>query len=238
MCVPYLHSLKQTDISQSQLYVASSASGILYRLNLTSTGGKYHLASRVFSRPPVARTLSNLLPSFLGSSSSVLSESDHVPQYIRSLAIGYQSPTGERDIWALGEERIQKWVMKPDGWEEKMVDQNLSESIRMVLQDSPSAADSKLDLELLDLAINETGKCIVLVSYAGKEETGHLRRLYALVQMELVGKFFSVHHVKPVPYQNTAAPSAPVVPRIQLLLSGAIVSVEFGDTVAFCSEGL
>jgi nuclear pore complex protein Nup133 len=35
---------------------------------------------------------------------------------------------------------------------------------------------------------------------------------------------------------QTAAPTVPVVPRIQLLLSGAIVSVEFGDTVAFCSE--
>ncbi|KAJ2920658.1 hypothetical protein H1R20_g16437, partial [Candolleomyces eurysporus] len=106
----------------------------------------------------------------------------------------------------------------------------------MVLQDSPTAEDSKMDLELLDLAVTESGAFIVLVSYAGKEDSDNLRRLYALVQLELVGKFFTVHHVKPVPYQNTSAPTAPVVPRLQVLLSGAIVSVEFGDTVAFCSE--
>ena len=46
------------------------------------------------------------------------------------------------------------------------------------------------------------GSFIVLVSYAGKEESGSLRRLYALVQLELVGKTFTVLHVKPVPYQN------------------------------------
>ncbi|RXW20887.1 hypothetical protein EST38_g4970 [Candolleomyces aberdarensis] len=72
----------------------------------------------------------------------------------------------------------------------------------MVLQDSPTAEDSKMDLELLDLAVTESGAFIVLVSYAGKEDSGNLRRLYALVQLELVGKFFTVHHVKPVPYQN------------------------------------
>lgn len=219
----------------SQLFVASTAEGSLYRLNLSSTGGKYHLATRLFSRPQVSRGFSSLLPSFLSSSSLNLEDSA-TPHYIRSIAIGHQSATGEKDIWALGEERIQKWVMKPDGWEELVIDENLSDTIRMVLQDSPSAEDSRLDLELLDLAINEQGTFILLVSYAGKEESGSLRRLYSLVQLEMVGKFFSVHRIKDVPYQNTSAPTAPVVPRIQLLLSGAIVSVEFGDTVAFCSE--
>ncbi|KAF5315570.1 hypothetical protein D9611_004731 [Ephemerocybe angulata] len=220
----------------SQLFVASTSQGLLYRLNLTSTGGKYHLATRVFSRPPPARSLSSLFPSFLGSSSSTLVDKSGAPQYIRSIALGRASPTGERDIWALGEERIQKWVMKPEGWEEKVIDDNLAETIKMVVQDSPSAEGDKLDLELLDLAINEAGTFIVLVSYAGKEESGNLRRLYSLIQLEQVEPFFSVAKLKTVPYQNTSAPTAPVVPRIQLLLSGAIVSVEFGDTVAFCSQ--
>ncbi|TEB36359.1 hypothetical protein FA13DRAFT_1727949 [Coprinellus micaceus] len=197
----------------NQLYVASTSHGSLYRIALSSTGGKYHLATRLFSRPPSARGLF----SFLGSSST-------------------QSPIGEREVWALGEERIQKWILKAEGWEEKVVDENLSEAVKMVLEDSQTVSEGEMDLELLDLAINEAGSFIVLVSYAGKEESGNLRRLYALVQLELVGKTFTVLHVKPVPYQNTSAPTAPVVPRIQLLLSGAIVSVEFGDTVAFCSE--
>jgi nuclear pore complex protein Nup133 len=55
----------------------------------------------------------------------------------------------------LGEENIQQWIMRPDGWEEKAIDENVSESIKIVLEDLPSAPDGNLDLELLDLAIDE-----------------------------------------------------------------------------------
>ncbi|KAG2020222.1 methyltransferase type 11 [Coprinopsis cinerea AmutBmut pab1-1] len=224
----------------SQLFVASTSQGALYRLVLTSTGGKYHLSSRIFSRPPVARGLSSFLPSFLGSSSSVLND-DANSTYIRSIAVTPPSDTGERSVWVLGEENIQQWIMRPDGWEEKAIDENVSESIKIVLEDLPSAPDGNLDLELLDLAIDDTGKFILLVSYSGVEEdTGGIKRLYALTQLVLTSsetkEFFSVDTIKQVPYQNTSAPSAPVVPRIQLLFSGSIVSVEFGDTVAFCAQ--
>jgi nuclear pore complex protein Nup133 len=58
-------------------------------------------------------------------------------------------------VWALGEERIQKWILKAEGWEEKVVDENLSEAVKMVLEDSQTVSEGEMDLELLDLAINE-----------------------------------------------------------------------------------
>ncbi|TFK29976.1 methyltransferase type 11 [Coprinopsis marcescibilis] len=219
----------------SQLFVASTSNGNLFRLNLTSTGGKYHLTSRKFSRPPAARTLSSLLPSFLGSSSSILNDGGRGPQYIRSIAATDPSETGERNIWVLGEERIQKWVMRPEGWEEKTLDESVTSSIQRVVENSPDARADNLDLELLDLAIDDSEKFVVLVSFAGREDVRGMKRLYALVQLVLVGNYFGVSCVKYVPYQNTSAPSAPVAPRIQLLFYGQLVSVEFGDAVAFCS---
>lgn len=63
--------------------------------------------------------------------------------------------TGERTVWVLGEETIQQWIMKPEGWEEKVLDESVSESVRIVLGDSPHAARGNLDLELLDLALIE-----------------------------------------------------------------------------------
>jgi nuclear pore complex protein Nup133 len=45
--------------------------------------------------------------------------------------------------------------MKPEGWEEKVLDESVSESVRIVLGDSPHAARGNLDLELLDLALIE-----------------------------------------------------------------------------------
>lgn len=140
--------ITQLTKSQNQLYVASTSHGSLYRIALSSTGGKYHLATRLFSRPPSARGLF----SFLGSSSTV---HDLDPHYIRSIALGHQSPIGEREVWALGEERIQKWILKAEGWEEKVVDENLSEAVKMVLEDSQTVSEGEMDLELLDLAINE-----------------------------------------------------------------------------------
>lgn len=111
------------------------------------------MASRIFSRPPAARSLSSLLPSFLGSSSAVLN--DNSGSYIRSVAVTAPSDTGERTVWVLGEERMQQWIMKPEGWEEKVLDENVSESVKIVLQDSATAQEDNLDLELLDLAIDE-----------------------------------------------------------------------------------
>lgn len=126
---------------------------------MSSTGGKYHLATRLFSRPPAARGFSSFIPSFLGSSSSVFHDASDNPQYIRSLALGHQSPLGDREIWALGEEQIQKWVLKAEGWEEKVVDENLAEAVKIVLADAQNVSDGEMDLELLDLAINECVFC-------------------------------------------------------------------------------
>ena len=45
--------------------------------------------------------------------------------------------------------------MKPEGWEEKVLDESVTSAIQRVVENSPDARAENLDLELLDLAIDE-----------------------------------------------------------------------------------
>jgi hypothetical protein len=46
------------------------------------------------------------------------------------------------------------------------------------------------------------GNLAVLLSYSGKEISDDFRRLYALVELRLVGNGFTVVHLNSVPYQT------------------------------------
>lgn len=46
------------------------------------------------------------------------------------------------------------------------------------------------------------GNLAVLLSYSGKEISDDFRRLYALVELRLVGNDFKVVHLNSVPYQT------------------------------------
>ncbi|KAJ7285784.1 hypothetical protein C8J57DRAFT_1431461 [Mycena rebaudengoi] len=218
-----------------QTFILSTSSGLLFRLVLTSAGGKHHLTSHTFSRPATGLSLSRLIPSFLSPSPS------------SSIALGGQSPTGGRELWALVDTRVQKWEMKSEGWEEPLLDEEIAGVARTALRDAFGATvepdNAKLDLELVDIAIDGDGKVVILVSYAGLDEprlmamdVGGIRRIYALVRLSYLGDVFRVDGVRNVPYQSTSTSGAPVHPRIQVLLDGQLISIQFGDAVALCAR--
>jgi nuclear pore complex protein Nup133 len=214
---------------QTQTFVASTSIGRLFRLVLTSTGGKYHLTSHPFSRPQVGLSLTRIFP--LWSSS--------VPQtecgYINSVPLGKQT-TGGREIWTIIDTRVQIWSMTFEGFEELVTEEELGTIIQRAIQDAVVTASkngSELDLELLDVIVERFAasipplptceilnllllfssvKAVFLVSYAGLEETYGMvaasqpKRSYALVGVSLVSDVFKVDSVKSVPYQSVSQP--------------------------------
>ncbi|THU89518.1 hypothetical protein K435DRAFT_969042 [Dendrothele bispora CBS 962.96] len=232
----------------SQTYVVSTTSGLLIQLLVTSSGGRYHLTSRPFSKPAPSLSLSRLIPSiFSQSASASTSQITAEPGNVSALALGAKSVEGSREIWALVDSRIQRWEMKLEGWEEIMLDEDVADAVRAAVRrtfgESVEMDDAGMDLELLDLAIDGANKLVVLVSYAGQEESGimtmdvsNVKRIYALVQFSLIGDMFRVESVKSVPYQSTFSSGAPMHPRIQLLPEGLLASVQFGDAVVLCAR--
>ncbi|KAF9476583.1 methyltransferase type 11 [Pholiota conissans] len=226
--------------ADAQTYILSTSYGGLYRLVLTSTGGKYHLSVRAFAMPTATHTFSMLTSFFLPSAASTSSfENKDVSKHIHAVAVSSAAVNGDRNVWALANGRIQQWNMKSEGWEEAIMDEDLTELLYDKIDEkiNGQGSDSKCkDLELSDLAIFSNNNLAVLVSYVGKEIADGFRRLYALVELDLSGPAFNIKSLRNVPYQTTSKPGPPVHPRIQPIYGGSIISVQFGDVVALVAR--
>lgn len=136
----------------------STSKGALLRLLLTSAGGKHHLAYHPFARPSQSLSFSRLIPSIFSSSGSTSNVSAGLPRNISAVALGALTPTGGKDVWALADTHVQKWDMKIEGWEELILDVDISSSVISALRDrfgaSIAATDEDVDIELIDLAVN------------------------------------------------------------------------------------
>ena len=146
--MPSLCSLKSL---QPQTFVVSTSLGRLYRLTLTTSGGRYHLTSRIFSRPQSSLSLSRFLPSLWSSPASQVE-----PGNIAAVALGTKSNLGT-DIWALVESRVQRWNIAAEGWEEFASQEDIAALIQPAIQDTLRSPPKYLDLELLDLAVDRLG---------------------------------------------------------------------------------
>lgn len=102
-------------------------------------------------------SLTRFLPA-LFSSTTTTNLSILGPGYVSSIALGANTITGGKEVWALINTRIQKWDVKAEGWEEPLFDEDVADIIlpllRTTLQNTISE-DMNLDLELLDLSIDE-----------------------------------------------------------------------------------
>ncbi|KAH9952015.1 hypothetical protein B0H21DRAFT_800355 [Amylocystis lapponica] len=224
-----------------QTYIVSTSAGRLFRLIATATGGKYHLTARVFSRPQSTLSLSRLLPSFW-SNSELQSESGN----INAVTLETQVPGAtSRNLWAIADMKLQKWNMSAEGWEELLLAEDVSEITRDALREvflSASENDMELDLELLDLKLGGPETMVILVSFAGPEDTSAMdvgsnpRRIYAVVSMLYKSGEFQITGVRSVPYQSTTSSGAPMHPRMQLMSYGKLVAIQFGDAVTLCAR--
>ncbi|KAJ3533367.1 hypothetical protein NM688_g7291 [Phlebia brevispora] len=228
--------------ADTQTYIASTSFGRLFRLILTASGGKYHLSSHSFHRPASGLYLFRLFPTF-GSSQELPIEGGN----INAIAVTErpQDPSG-KDVWALIDFRIQRWNMSVEGWEELALDEDVSlyigTEISSKLANNKSATE--LDLEFLDLQVVGPEELLVLVSFSGQEDNTSMdislqpRRIYAIVPLTFSAPSFeitSTRKIVKVPYQSTSSSGAPMHPRMQTLLEGELISIQFGDAVVLCS---
>lgn len=229
-----------------QTFVASTTQGQFIKIIHTSVGGKHHISVQPFSRP--AQSSFARLTSLLLSSQA---DGPLVPETgpIAAVALGRDSPSGGQDVWALVGPRIQRWDMKPDGWEEALLDADVQELVCDALRDRFGAAipdlSRDLGLECNDVQMDSAGKLVVLVSYTPVDAGGvdmaiddgsHVKRVFSLVRLAYLGDTFRVEDVRVVPYQRNKESGAPVQPRIKLVSGGQVVAIQFGNAIALCSQ--
>ncbi|KAI5890655.1 uncharacterized protein SCHCODRAFT_02632498 [Schizophyllum commune H4-8] len=228
-----------------QTFVASTTQGQFFKIIHTAVGGKHHITVQTFSRPAqssFARFTSLLL--------ATQTEGILIPETgpIASVALGRDSSSGGQDIWALVGSHIQRWDMKPDGWEEALLDADVLELICDALRERFGAAipdlSRDLGLECNDVQMDSEGKLIVLVSYTPVDVSGsdmaidtgsHVKRVFSLMKLTYLGDTFRVDDVRVVPYQRNKESGAPVQPRLKLVAGGEVVAIQFGNAIAFCS---
>ncbi|KAF9564613.1 hypothetical protein CPC08DRAFT_684782 [Agrocybe pediades] len=220
----------------AQTYILSTSYGRLYRLTLTSVGGKYHLTIRAFARPSSNRSFTRLFQPFLPVSQSSYDIKDK-NKYIHAVSLGAESSIGDRDVWVLANGTLQLWSMKAEGWEDLVHEHDLSALLLQGLKEKRlGLVEEDQDVELSDLAIFDNQNIAILISYSAFSSGSDFKRYYALAELKPIANGFTLEHLHPVPYQTTNNPGLPVHPRIQLVFSGSIISVQFGDAVALCSR--
>lgn len=220
-----------------QTFVASTSVGRLFRLTLSTSGGRYHFTARLFSRTQSSLSLSRFLPSLWSSQASQAEAGN-----IAAIALGAKTNLGV-DIWALVDSRVQRWHVAAEGWEELTLQEDVGVVLRQAIQDTLRAPSAYLDLELLDLAVDSSGKLLVLTSHGDTGEHEDMnynstpRRIYYVAQISMSSGLLQVQKLIGVPYQSTFRSSeAPMHPQLRLMLGGAILVVQFGDAIAFCSR--
>lgn len=132
--------------------------------------------------------------------------------------------------------RIQLWILRFEGYEELISEEDLCDSIREVIQEFTPATSRwgsglELDVELLDLVLESSSKVVLLISYAGVDDENSMvvsnnpRRMYALIRFSYTTNAFTPEDVIVVPYQSVGmllplSPPAthilPSRPRVQV----------------------
>ncbi|KAI0748169.1 Non-repetitive/WGA-negative nucleoporin C-terminal-domain-containing protein [Daedaleopsis nitida] len=227
--------------ADSQTFIISTSVGRLFRLVLTSSGGKYHLSTHVFSRPSSSLSLTRLLPGFWSTQELQPQRGNVNAVAVCDLA---RDATG-RVVWALVDTRLQQWNMSIEGWEELLLEEDIGEQTRAAVREYfPTAPqeDVELDLELLDLKVQGSNDMVLLVSFAGQEEdtsmqvTTQPRRVYAIAYLRHLPGSFQILKVQAVPYQSTSSSGAPMHPRLQIVVPEKLVAIQFGDAVTICAQ--
>ncbi|KAF8136731.1 hypothetical protein EV363DRAFT_1395817 [Boletus edulis] len=234
----YVSCVVRTDLASlggasggAYAYLIATSTGRIFRLGITSQGGKHTITVRVFAPPTPSSSLSlSRLLGWSAPSPAIRPE----PGNIVALA------SSGNNLFALVETRIQKWTL---GTEELKGETDVAEVVREAIGGGVGIED----LESIDLAVESPSTLVLLVSYASigaEEDPGAMvvdqfsfgpRRVYVIVRLVAHGDSWGADGVTVVPYiANTASP--PAHPRLALLGGGLIIAVLFGEVVIFCAR--
>ncbi|KIY72168.1 hypothetical protein CYLTODRAFT_344529 [Cylindrobasidium torrendii FP15055 ss-10] len=211
---------------QDQTFVASSSMGAIYRLVLAPLGGKLHLNMRTFSLP-VTSSLSRLYTTLFASPSTPIS----APGNVSGLCVGRDTADNGHTVWALADTRLQKWELKPEGWEDLLLDLDIQEEVAKYLR-----KNLQIEQQLIfsNLVMDASGDLVILVEYIDEDkETDSLNTTYAIVRIRCFSDNLSVQDAQVVPYQALTKTTLSVPPRLSLMHNGEMAVVQFGDNVCF-----
>ncbi|KIM58886.1 hypothetical protein SCLCIDRAFT_127429 [Scleroderma citrinum Foug A] len=231
--VSCLARIPQPGPSSTFVYLAATSMGRIFRLMITSHGGKHTLSTKLFAPPPTSSSLS--LTRLFGIGWTAPSPAARPePGNVVTLVSSGDS------IFALVETRIQQWTLSSEDIFKEM---DVADSIREAIGSGIGVED----LEGIDLAVEGANTLVLLVSYASSaspEGPGAMvldqyeygpRRVYALARLVSHEAGWGVDGVTVVPYVATAV-SPPAHPHLTLLAGGAVVAILFGDVVVLCAR--
>jgi len=79
---------------------------------------------------------------------------------VNSIALGKPSATGGCIVWTLVGERIQKWELKSEGWEDLLSDIDVSTLLESAIRGASGVTDELSNLELIDLGYERCVFCL------------------------------------------------------------------------------
>lgn len=80
--------------------------------------------------------------------------------YVGSIALGKPSAAGRRIVWTLVGERIQKWELKSEGWEDLLSDINVLTLLESAIRGALGITDEFLNFELIDVGCERCVFCL------------------------------------------------------------------------------
>jgi len=105
-----------------------------------------------------SNSLSRFIPSFFGSSN--IDPVVVTNAYVGSIALGKPSAAGRRIVWTLVGERIQKWELKSEGWEDLLSDINVLTLLESAIRGALGITDEFLNFELIDVGCERCVFCL------------------------------------------------------------------------------
>ncbi|KAG8747270.1 hypothetical protein FRC12_014119, partial [Ceratobasidium sp. 428] len=219
--------------SEAAFYILSTTSGRLFRMALSSPGGKPHVAVAAFSQHQGLLSFSRFFGrsngGMNGGSIGSVAETASETRQARS-----------KNIWALTERTLQKWTIG-DGWEQLSIEYDIRTLLdsEIIPDDEESSEHPELDIELHDLKMQNNDKALVLFSYISPAELALTNatpnRTYAIASLALSGDSLVPGSIDKVPYEGARDPRPASNPKLALIDSGNVAFVQFVDALTLQS---
>ncbi|KAG8747615.1 hypothetical protein FRC10_000157 [Ceratobasidium sp. 414] len=221
--------------SEAAFYILATTSGRLFRMVLSSPGGKPHVAVAAFSQHQGLLSFSRFFGrssgNMNGGSIAAVAETASETRQARS-----------KNIWALTERTLQKWTIG-DGWEQLSVEYDIRTPLdgEIVPDDQENSEHPELDIELHDLKMQDNDQALILFSYIPPAELASNatpNRTYAIASFAPSGDSLVPGPVDKVPYEGDGQardPRPASNPKLALIDSGNVAFVQFVDALTLQS---
>ncbi|EJD02313.1 uncharacterized protein FOMMEDRAFT_124682 [Fomitiporia mediterranea MF3/22] len=216
-------------------FVATTSTGRLFLLSITSTEGRFRVASHPFTLTRPQGTMERLRSGFWGEKPPSYSGG-----FITAASVTDVNDEGF-EVWICADMKVVRWTVLYKGWEQFEAEEDIEQKLLPPLEEAFKVTSGALsDLELLDIAFDAEDHLVLLASFsAGVDNESSIdtrpRRHYVVVRMKREDNM-QFAGIRTVPYQTISSDRANIHPRLRLLDGGRVYCVQFGDAVALAAR--